>query len=44
MNEFKERDPFKMIDGAAFRNGDIQSFVALEWHVIRPRPKYHSNW
>ena len=29
---------------ANFRNGEIQSFVALEWQAIRLRPKYHSNW
>ena len=37
------RSFLKMIDGANFRNGEIQSLVTLEWHAIRPRPKYHSN-
>ena len=34
------RSLLEMIDGATFRNGEIQSLVALEWHAIRPQPKY----
>ena len=37
------RSFLEMIDGASFRNGEIQSLVALEWHAIQPRPNYHSN-
>ena len=33
----------EMNDGATFRNGEIKSLVALEWHAIRPWPNYHSN-
>ena len=37
------RSFLEMIDGASFRNGEIQSLVALEWHAIQSRPNYHSN-
>ena len=33
----------EMIDGATFRNGEIQPLVTLEWHAMRLRPNYRSN-